>query len=415
MWAYFAHFDMPDDDPEAFLKRVRVDYPIAIDRALGLGTAPTIRLQRALSREGHVGPLEYGLSAVHWSWFLIPHGTCAYILLRHRRYFERSAVLMAACFDVGCIVYWVLPTAPPWYAAAQGKLPPVRRIMAEAGERFWGRLWEPLYHSLQGNPFAAMPSLHFGTSAMAARLLSQIGPGHGAVGWTYALTLGFGLVYLGEHYVVDLLAGLALSEALWRVAPRLGPLARTVGVVHPAARAAGGLMRTRERSVRSGQDPDLRLTPDAPENDGDAGDAEVGAFQALLHDRRKLFSGVLLVVLLVGAIYLLFPKVVGIDDAMARFDEATWYWVVIAVGFNVRRVRRLRGALPRRARRGGPRDRQAPARLARLVPDHDGRPGRHAHLLGRRRRRDRAHLLGAQEGRAVPLAARPAGWSPSSR
>ena len=43
----------------------------------------------------------------------------------------------------------------------------------------------------------------------------------------------------------------------------------------------------------------------------------------------------LLVVLLVGAIYLLFPKVVGIDDAMARFDEATWYWVVIAVGFNV--------------------------------------------------------------------------------
>jgi len=231
MWAYFAHFDMPDDDPEAFLRRVRVDYPIAVDRLIGLGTPPTIRLQRAISREGHVGPLEYGLSAVHWSWFLVPHGTCAYILLRHRRYFERSAVLMAACFDVGCIVYWVLPTAPPWYAAAQGKLQPVRRIMAEAGERFWGRLWEPLYHSLQGNPFAAMPSLHFGTSAMAARLLSQIGPGHGAVGWAYALTLGFGLVYLGEHYVVDLLAGLALSEALWRVAPRFGPMARAVGVV----------------------------------------------------------------------------------------------------------------------------------------------------------------------------------------
>ena len=231
MWAYFAHFDMPDDDPEAFLPRVKVRYPIAIDRVLGLGTPPTIRLQRALAGERCVGPLEYGLSAVHWSWFLIPHGTCAYILLRHRRYFERSAVLMAACFDAGCVIYWVLPTAPPWYAAEQGELPPVRRIMAEAGQRFWGRLWDPLYHSLQGNPFAAMPSLHFGTSAMAARLLSQIGPGHGALGLAYALTLGFGLVYLGEHYLVDLLAGLALSEALWRVAPRLGPLARTVGGV----------------------------------------------------------------------------------------------------------------------------------------------------------------------------------------
>ena len=87
-------------------------------------------------------------------------------------------------------------------------MPPVRRIMAEAGERFWRRLWHPLYHSLQGNPFAAMPSLHFGTSVMAARILSQVGPGQAALGWVYALTLGFGLVYLGEHYVVDLLGGL---------------------------------------------------------------------------------------------------------------------------------------------------------------------------------------------------------------
>ena len=177
MWTYFAHFDMPDDDPEKFLQRVKVRYPITLDRVIGLGTTPTVRLQRALARDREPGPLEYGLSMVHWSWFLVPHGTCAYILLRHRRYFERSAVLMAACFDAGCVVYWLLPTAPPWWASRNGDLPPVRRIMAEAGERFWGRLWDPLYSSLQGNPFAAMPSLHFGTSAMAARLLSQIGPG----------------------------------------------------------------------------------------------------------------------------------------------------------------------------------------------------------------------------------------------
>src|SRR5687768_7196491 len=112
---------------------------------------------------------------------------------------------MAACFDLGCMVYWLAPTAPPWYAGANGQMPPVRRIMAEAGERFWRRLWNPLYHSLQGNPFAAMPSLHFGTSVMAARILSQVGRGHAAAGWLYALLLGFGLVYLGEHYVVDLI------------------------------------------------------------------------------------------------------------------------------------------------------------------------------------------------------------------
>ena len=223
MWAYFAAFDMPDDDPEALLRRLKVDYTIRVDRAIGAGTTPTIRLQRALGREGHVGPLEYGLSAVHWSWFFVPHGTLAYILLCHREHYQRSAVLMAACFDLGCVIYWLLPTAPPWWAGANGNMPPVRRIMAEAGERFWRRLWNPLYHSLQGNPFAAMPSLHFGTSVMAARILSQVGPGHAALAWGYALTLGFGLVYLGEHYVIDLLAGLALAEGLWRAAPRLEP------------------------------------------------------------------------------------------------------------------------------------------------------------------------------------------------
>ena len=129
-----------------------------------------------------MGALEYGLSAVHWSWFVVPHGTLAYILLRHREHLPRSAVLMAACFDLGCIVYWTVPTAPPWWAGANGHMPPVRRIMAEAGERFWKRLWNPLYHSLQGKPYAPA-TLHFGTS-VRPRHLSQVGPACG-VSWVY--------------------------------------------------------------------------------------------------------------------------------------------------------------------------------------------------------------------------------------
>ena len=49
-----------------------------------------------------------------------------------------------------------------------------------------------------------MPSLHFATSLLAAILLSETGRCAGAAGWGYALTLGFALVYLGEHYVIDL-------------------------------------------------------------------------------------------------------------------------------------------------------------------------------------------------------------------
>jgi membrane-associated phospholipid phosphatase len=76
---------------------------------------------------------------------------------------------------------------------------------------------------------------------MAARVLAEAGPVEGAVGWTYALTLGFALVYLGEHYVIDLLAGATLAETVRRAAPRLAPaaraLSRTVQRLEAVARA----------------------------------------------------------------------------------------------------------------------------------------------------------------------------------
>ncbi len=228
MWAYVAHYEMPNDDPEGLLARVRVKYPIAVDRVIGAGELPSVRLQRSLGRSGAVLPHDTVLAWVHWSWFFFPHGTIAYVLLRHHPRFERSAVLMAATFDLGCVVYWLLPTAPPWWARRDSRDGHVRRLMVEAGERFWGRLWEPLYASLGGNPFAAMPSLHFATSVTAAHILSGTGRLAGRLGWTYAGTLGFALVYLGEHYVVDLLAGLALAEGLRAAEPTLGPRLRSV-------------------------------------------------------------------------------------------------------------------------------------------------------------------------------------------
>ena len=228
MLAYLAHYEMPNDDPEELLARTREGYPIAVDRVIGLGEIPTVRLQRALGRPGEVLPHDTFLSGVHWVWFFVPHTTAAYVLARHHDQFPRAAVLLAATFDAGAVVYWLLPTAPPWWAGRDRADAPVRRIMIEAGEKFWGRFWEPLYDSLGGNPFAAMPSLHFATSVSAAHVLGRTGRTAGVLGWTYTATLGFALVYLGEHYVVDLLAGLALAEGIRRSEPRAAPLLRNV-------------------------------------------------------------------------------------------------------------------------------------------------------------------------------------------
>jgi membrane-associated phospholipid phosphatase len=100
-------------------------------------------------------------------------------------------------------------------------------MMVEYGEMFWRDGWGSLYSVFGGNPLAAMPSLHVATSLMAALLLAEVSPAAAALGFAYTATLGFALVYLGEHYVVDLLAGAALTGAVRRWGPRAeGPIAR---------------------------------------------------------------------------------------------------------------------------------------------------------------------------------------------
>ena len=231
MWGFVMAHEIPYDNPEALRRRLRIDYPIVADRAIGFGELPNTRLQRALANPAEPNALDRVLTAAHWAWFLVPHATVAYILWRDDERdaselrFPRAARQMAATYDLGCAAYHALPTAPPWWAAENGYLSePVRRLMIDVGESVWGRAWPRLYDSFNGNPWAAFPSLHFGSSVMGAILLRETGPKAGAVGSAYAAILGFALVYLGEHYVTDLAAGVALVAAVRIGEPLAGPV-----------------------------------------------------------------------------------------------------------------------------------------------------------------------------------------------
>jgi membrane-associated phospholipid phosphatase len=114
-------------------------------------------------------------------------------------------------------------------------------MMLEYGEQFWGDRWGALYDVLGGNPLAAMPSLHFATSLMGAHLLSEVGPVAGAFGWTYVSLLGLALVYLGEHYAIDLIAGAALVAAVRLGEPLVEPAAlRLSDAIQRLERVANG-------------------------------------------------------------------------------------------------------------------------------------------------------------------------------
>ena len=171
MWAFTMVHELPYDDPDraprAASRPATRSSPTARSASAGCRTPA---FSAALARLPGVGALNRFLTWVHWLWFLEPYAALVYILLRHPERFPRAARRLAAVFDVGCAVYFAVPTAPPWWASEQGLTgEEVRRIMVEVGEETWRSAWPAMYGALGGNPWAAMPSLHFATSAVGGR------------------------------------------------------------------------------------------------------------------------------------------------------------------------------------------------------------------------------------------------------
>jgi membrane-associated phospholipid phosphatase len=82
-----------------------------------------------------------------------------------------------------------------------------------------------------------MPSDHIASAAITAIALSEVSVGYGALGWSYVALAGFAVVYLGEHYLIDVLAGLILAEAVRRAEPLVSPFVRAAAqTLHRLAR-----------------------------------------------------------------------------------------------------------------------------------------------------------------------------------
>ena len=141
MWAFTVVHELPYDDPRRCGRGCGSATRSGSTALLGRGRLPNARLQRGAGARPGVGALDRVLSWVHWAWFIEPHLALLLILARHRDRFARAARQMAAVFDLGCAVYFLVPTAPPWWAAGAGRdrrASEVRRIMVEVGEETWG-------------------------------------------------------------------------------------------------------------------------------------------------------------------------------------------------------------------------------------------------------------------------------------
>lgn len=214
---------------ETFIE-TKTRYVIELDGWLP-GQSPVRWLQEMRVRHSFPDWVDFMAIAVHWSFFITPHAGAVWAYFYRRAAFPAYAGLLVITMWLGLVLFFLVPTAPPWLAAQQGELPGVTRVMdstiretlggpdgafpggAETYDDFYKALGEP-------NSVAAMPSIHMGVTL--AMLLWAWRFARRFV-WplvAYCVVMALSLAYLGEHYVADEFGGVLVALGAWWITLR---------------------------------------------------------------------------------------------------------------------------------------------------------------------------------------------------
>ena len=187
---------------------LHVTGPASVDQAV-FGTLPTVWLQSHLV-DGTPHWYDAVAALTYASHYLVLPIVTLVVWFAHRDQFRAWVCGVMALVGVGVAGYLLVPAAPPWLASQWEVIGPVSRISA-AG-------WQVLHLDAVGhllsasqstsNPVAAMPSLHAAVPVLVLGFLwRSAGVRLRSLFLAYAVLMALVLVYTGEHYAVDVVAG----------------------------------------------------------------------------------------------------------------------------------------------------------------------------------------------------------------
>jgi membrane-associated phospholipid phosphatase len=203
-------YDLSRGAADRFGQPVHVTWPAAADRWL-FGAVPTVWLQERLHRPGAVHWYDILASLTYFSFFLAVPVVMAVLWIRNRPLWRLFTANVVAVSLAALVTYVVFPEAPPWYAAREGAIGSVARISSLGWSDLGLRAASDLITQGQAlsNDVAAMPSLHVAYTMLVALFFLRRVPRWGRpLLLAYPVAMGLTLVYTGEHYVVDVVAGI---------------------------------------------------------------------------------------------------------------------------------------------------------------------------------------------------------------
>jgi hypothetical protein len=171
----------------------------ALDSA-AFGGMPSVWLQDVLGRNRLFASASFML----WQslFYIPPMLTLAVAMFYGWRMFLRLLLLYAILLLSADVLYTMLPTRPPWMDAD------ATRLVAQ----------EFAAVELDRNPYAAIPSLHVGLPALYALWFARMPRRTWCISsalWMWTIAMGGAVVHLGEHYVIDVVAGIAWAGLVY--------------------------------------------------------------------------------------------------------------------------------------------------------------------------------------------------------
>ena len=227
IWAIFTFLrSFADETPLARLVNLKV---LHFERWLFDGQIPTVTLQSDFFDPENLHWWDFYLTFVHWSYFLIPHVLAFRLWQKYPDVFKRFIAGLTILLSVGLAIYFLIPTNPPWLSddSSTAAAPTVSRVMETVVAQLGSGLYEASYAVVgESNPIAAMPSIHMAITFLLIFPAGYFGRRWQLLAMFYAASMGFALIYLGEHYFTDVVVGSAVASYGWWAA---GGWVRQVG------------------------------------------------------------------------------------------------------------------------------------------------------------------------------------------
>lgn len=181
---------------------------IDFDRWMFFGHLPTVVLQEWWWH-GQVRWYDFYFYFLYTIHFLMPVLLAVLIWKKaDQRYWQFMWALLGLSF-AAFVTYILFPAAPPWMASLHGYIDePMRRVSSDIWWAMGITNFSEIYDNLPANPVAAVPSLHSAYPLLFSLFITGLF-GLKRFWWVYIypVSIWVGVVYTGEHYVIDVILG----------------------------------------------------------------------------------------------------------------------------------------------------------------------------------------------------------------